>query len=896
MAINGLGEFFESLFGDNHKRTNNLSDKVDNKAWEDLTKKLDDLAETAANASVIADLYRKKLKEQTDAMNALQPNTAEWQRAQKELKDTQKDFAKAAAQSDKAHKTYHEQLELTAHNTGVAADSIQNYNDAMKKSSKENVVGKKSLEGVMETVSKKFSDFSSLVKLNLYTALALATDQLIDMNKELNDLQRKSGGILSSNVIGFNEFGGNNSTVNGGGVKSTALTNGLDTSEFLDTFKAFDQGKILGGVNLKEEQANLKEYGAEIGKINKFYGVNAEATKKVATVLTNQYGKGIKDTTDIMSKAAGAAKDAGLNVGVFYENMSKVADLQGRLFVAGGAQGIVKSANALTKLGLSVQTLTKMADGYTGLNDVITKQQQASALGLQNIAAAQNKIFAQIQNGKAAEALKTAQFAAAQDITRLGYTDKNGIINTQGVQSLKAAGMDEEQIKSVQRLINEQKRIGASFESLRTGVGLTTAQLQKRAQIDEENMSIGEKFGALWGQVNATIIEPLANVLGPLLKLAIGIVTEAFKGLNIFLSPLIWLFKKVGDILGGFSAMGPVVKILGGIFALMIAWKAWAMAQGAVSGLKGIVTDIVGDKLLGKFGKFGKFMQGSKLGQLTTKIGDSNLVQKVVNSKVGQGTSKVFSRLFPKIGAGAVAGEGAMDVLSAAHFGTEGAAGAAGTAGKGLLGGAKGLLGGAGKLAGGATKLLRGGIGGMLLGWAGDLAGEKIKGDSKEGSAKSTLGTAVSWGAQGAGLGMMLGPLGAAIGGGIGALAGVVKEQWGPLTKGFDKFMEHPFKNGLEMLVNPIGTIAGLVADIANEDKKKDLDVKIGSIAAQASKLPVMDAIMQGRKMDNSRAEQSEKETMVNSTALGNRPQPVTVNITNDSHAMGGLKTKIAGH
>lgn len=892
MAISGLGEFFESLFGDNHNKKPDT--KVNDEEWKKLAKSLDDLSESAADATVIADLYKKRLDEARQTMDGFKPNTKEWFQAQQDWNDMLSEFNKAVKETDKAHKKYQEHLAIAANRTGVTADAIESYNKSLQSSSKEHVTAKKSGGALMDTLNSKLGNFSTLIKLNLFTALSLATEQLIEMNKELADLQRKSGGILSSNIIGFNEFGGNNSTVNGGGVKSTALNNGLETSEFLETFKAFDKGKILGGVNLQEEQKNLKEYGAEIGKLNKFYIGNSEATRKVASVLTNQYGKGIKETTDIMSKAAGAAKDAGLNVGVFYDNMAKIADLQGSMFIAGGAEGIVKSANALTKLGLSVQTLSKMADSYTGLNDVINKQQQASALGLQNIAAAQNKIFSQIYNGDSAGGLKTAQFAAAQDINRLGYKDKNGTINTQGVQSLKAAGYDEEQIKSVQRLINEQKRIGASFEALRTGIGLTNEQMRMKAQIDEENMTIGEKFGVLWGQVNATIIEPLANILGPLLKLTIGVVTETFKILNWALTPVIWLFKKVGDILSGFSSMGAVTKTLGTILAVLIAWKAWSMAKQAGGFVKDIVGDIMGSKLGGKLGGlFGKGGRLSKLGQWfgNSKLGQagSGLLEKIGGTKLGGKAfglgskafglgSKALSKMGLIGGAGAGAGD-AMSILSQAQFG-EGAAVSGGGLAKGLKGGL-----------------------GLALGFAGDWLGEKVKGDSKEGSGASTAGKALSWGAQGAGMGLMLGPLGAAIGGGIGALAGVINEQWEPLTKGFSKFMEHPIDNGLDLLFSPITTIAKLVGGIAGDNKKKgdkkDLDVKIGQIASQSAKLPEMRAIMEGRKMDYSKAEQSEKENMINSnsgTNLVNKEPIVNVKITNDSHSMGGLKSQIAGH
>lgn len=90
------------------------------------------------------------------------------------------------------------------------------------------------------------------------------------------------------------------------------------------------------------------------------------------------------------------------------------------------------------------------------------------------------------------------------------------------------------------------------------------------------------------------------------------------------------------------------------------------------------------------------------------------------------------------------------------------------------MGGAKAGAGGVGK--GSAGSVLKGALGKGLVGAGtaivGGMAGDAIKGENAQGSWQSKLGTAVSWGATGAGLGMMFGPWGAAIGGGIGAIAG----------------------------------------------------------------------------------------------------------------------------
>lgn len=81
-------------------------------------------------------------------------------------------------------------------------------------------------------------------------------------------------------------------------------------------------------------------------------------------------------------------------------------------------------------------------------------------------------------------------------------------------------------------------------------------------------------------------------------------------------------------------------------------------------------------------------------------------------------------------------------------------------AGSGLLAKAKNL------------KWARGGVGGLVGGIAGTMIGSKIK-DNNSGM-RDAAGSAVQWGATGAGLGMMFGPMGAGIGAAVGALAGFV--------------------------------------------------------------------------------------------------------------------------
>lgn len=96
-----------------------------------------------------------------------------------------------------------------------------------------------------------------------------------------------------------------------------------------------------------------------------------------------------------------------------------------------------------------------------------------------------------------------------------------------------------------------------------------------------------------------------------------------------------------------------------------------------------------------------------------------------------------------------------------------------------------------------------GGVAGLGIGVVGNLAAEALLNPdnfSKENrQTAQTAQTAVSWGATGAGLGMLMGPLGAAIGGAGGAVAGYLYETY-KYSKDFSAQMETSFAMGTKML------------------------------------------------------------------------------------------------
>ncbi|MEO6305068.1 MAG: hypothetical protein ABIP51_18060 [Bacteroidia bacterium] len=445
-----------------------------------------------------------------------------------------------------------------------------------------------------EAAGASFTKMSSFLTTGLadpLTALIaigeMAAAQILDLNDRLIEFQRSMNSSVGYRDIGYDAYG--NSQVAGkASLAQNAGINGVSEDQILQTYSAFKESSgSIGSKDLQNNPKELQEYGIQVAKMNKMYGVSADVSSKVSKVLTTQYNKGIKESADIMEHGAIVAKNAGLNVGIFFDNLAAIADLKGQLFVKGGSEGLEKAALGLAKLGLGVEKLAKLQDSYTGFSDLIDKQQKAAALGLSNISAAQNKIFAQIQTGNTEGALETKQIAGAKDIQ--GQTTKDGKINQQGIQLLSAAGYDKEEIANIEKINQSAKKLGISVDQVVTKNNLTAAQQRKLNALDMEQLTIKEKLVKMWSSIKAVIIDPITTILGPILSIAIDTIVTAFDTLHKAFEPFIAGVQWVGKLLGSISGDGTIAKILGNILAVLIAWKGLSLAKNAFGALSGLV-------------------------------------------------------------------------------------------------------------------------------------------------------------------------------------------------------------------------------------------------------------------------------------------------------------------
>jgi hypothetical protein len=573
---NKFTDFLKDFLGDTSSFTGKKSgaDKIDTEILKELFEEYQQLTDAMDDNAHSISAYKKELNDAKIAMDKATPNSQEYHKAADEIKRLVNTIEFLKLELKKLEGTAHDFIDSNAKKHKLDPKSLNNnlkafdkFNDSFDTGglSKSGKVTKGIFDGISKGVGKLGFDMSGTLGNAMkflespITALAVAAEmageQIIDLNDKLIKFQREMNGSLNARLLGMDIYGNNRTIGNTDSLTAMAKTNGLEEKDILDVFKqGFKNAGQLGGPNVKGKERELQAYGLQVAKLNKLYGISGEVSGKVANVLMNQYGKGIQETSEILQKGAVAAKQAGVNVGIFFDNMAKIADLQGSLFVKGGAEGIEKAAFALTKLGLSAEKLSKLNDAYQGFGDLVDKQQKQLALGLQNLSSAQSRIFAKVQTGDSAGALRTQQFAAAADVKRLGYTDKGGMITNQGIQSLKAAGMDADEIKSTQRIINMANKLGVSFEALEDETKLTKDQLQKKRDLEQEELTTKEKLNGMWANIKAVLIDPIAQVLAPVFDLVIEGLSKTFSVLKMVMAPVLMVFQILGKVLGGVAA------------------------------------------------------------------------------------------------------------------------------------------------------------------------------------------------------------------------------------------------------------------------------------------------------------------------------------------------------
>lgn len=749
MASNGfLNSFLDILNNKGNNKTKNVDPSILDRFGSEIdliNYNIDKANNNLENSNKRLEfLLEEKNKAEIEfQINATEENEKRLKVIEQNLEEEKYNNATFKSLLKKFNDDFRKKTKEFANNAGVSAkelkealdeyqDELENNNLGIAKKSKSlsdqlsgAYTGLKNMNGIGGTIST-FASFlgpeAEIIAEGLRIFQHVINDfvnHLISLNDKLIQNMRNSGGVLTPQTLGMDKFGSNLVSTRGS-ITSQAANNGLEINEILEASQSFNQGAIYGGANFEGAENSLQRFSIQSAKIGKLYNVNIEQLKELTHVLTQEYGVSIDETTDILNDGAKIAKNAGINVGKFFENLSKIAEMQSSIYTVGGINGIEKVALALTKFGLTADVLSRMSEKYQGFGDLVVNQQKLIGLGLNRTSAIQEVVFAKLKLGDQAGALELRQIAAAQDIKSKGFLDAKGKINTPGIETLKAGGYQDDEIKSIQRLISGADRANASLEAYVRETDLTIGQLAAKRNFEKQDLKTSEKLTKIGNQFTSTFLDPIVQVTGPAFDTILSILSSAMDILKIALTPVTLAFQLLGKILTPIS--DTFTKFSTMTSEISESFSNW------IGNLNGVVKGTVGVTL-----------GLTSLSFMLKKVSASNLLS---GTNAGAGLANAASFLNPKNllnptgmlgkiasnglkGAGTGAAIGAIaslpdlyDTFTDKDATTGDKVGASGKAGLKVAGGVGGAILG--------TALLGPGFGTYIGGMIGEVAGDKL--------------------------------------------------------------------------------------------------------------------------------------------------------------------------
>ena len=830
-----FNELLSSFLGDSPSNNKDISNLT-----KQLKKELKDiLLEIELSSARIDKILkeRQKILEKGDIASIstrkkLEELDAELEKFTNSISENQKEISFAITEAGKAAGATKEELDEVSKAFNVTSDSVEHIPSMLE-----------GLSSGFKTSSKSLSELTSIIEGGFVAALGYAASVVVDLNDKLIRFAREQSGTVNARILGFNQYGANKF---GGSLNTIASTNGLSTDEFLKSFEAFNDGSIIGmGDTLKDNAVALQEFGVESAKIAKLYGVNQSSLSNLSKVMVTEYGRSVNDVTQELKIGAGIAAQAGINVGRFFDTMNQIAE--SGIFIKGGLDGLRDAAFALTKLGLSANSLAEVNKQYETFTNLVDIQQKSLAIGLSKFSNIQSQAFAKSNVGDDVGASRLRISAAAQDIKNLGRVDPFGKIDNQGKRMLTDAGISPDEQRAIQRLIKQSNELGESIENV-INENLEYSKLQKKRRMEQEELTITEKFNKLAGQLESVFIDPLVQVLSPLFDIFINLTSSiasflsgpmkligfGFGILGNALSKIAFTISKVSDgfekfwtgitkFIGlnsenGTKLLESISGVLSSILALLIAWKAVSQGEKIIDSISGSLQNT-------KLGRLRTIGQAGKLGRLG---GFGKAAQRAFDSGTGQT-----------------------------------------------------LMSGAGKLGKFAKIGLKGAGIGSLIGLAAEGAGTVIGG--KTGETISKVGSIGGSVAMGATIGSIIPVVGTAIGGAIGGLAGVWSEYGDEISSFAEKNKDAILNTTkyLKFLPGIGGGIAGLL-EFFLDDKKDEENKKSAKISTSAytNAEETTKNLMNTRRIENRRAD-------VENQMSAARSQGINITVKNDMISAG---------
>lgn len=537
-----------------------------------------DLADENKNAARLT----KEEKEMREKMNklALENNkeTQVQQTLSKTLGDTTKEYKEELKKLTDA--LSEGKLSVAEYETNLSALKTKNFANVVKALTG-NVEGSvtEGLESVMggaiDMIANGLGPYGKILAEVVKKFIGDAINQVMNSNDILTNLKRQTGGLAEAQDLGYDNFG--NSVEGMKSLSTAAAQANISMDQFKDSIASLYGGGFGNTIGMKADlnnsQKDLQNFGIEAARLSKLYSANIGPS--VRSLVMN-FGQSIGEATENMAQGALEARALGINVGSFVEKFDQVVGLIGKVYVS-STEGMKNLAMYASQLNISVSELAGGIIKTKSLNDLFINQQKTLAMGLATTSSQLSKIYALNVRGQGDKAAKLEIASLAQDVMKLGGTDKKGVLNKAGIDTLEAMNLTQEQNKAVGKAVMEMEVLKHSFANLTGEVKLNEKQLKAAALAGLENVKAAEQFANLGKQLQAVIIDPLATAIGPLIQfigvLASGIMSvvgwlmevlpigSALKGIGEVFSWLSERLVNIGMFLSGIWAeVEPVVR------------------------------------------------------------------------------------------------------------------------------------------------------------------------------------------------------------------------------------------------------------------------------------------------------------------------------------------------
>lgn len=363
------------------------------------------------------------------------------------------------------------------------------------------------------------------------------------------------------------------------------------------------------GITQKGMSEALTQVNAELGlsakisneqlgtmeKLNRYAGLNYQQQAQIlrTSVATGEnyedYIKNVQGTIKLKKFEQGLA----LNEKKIMLDINATSDRL-KLSIKGGGEGLANAAVEAAKLGVSLGDVEKIADSLLSFEQSIEKELNAELLTGKdlNLEEARRLALNNDMEGVAREINK--QVGSAAEFSKMNRIQQEAMAEAVGMtaEQLGSALVEQEALKSVGKQLTDQEK--EAYEAYKKQHGAAAAAkmlkedglktLMEEKSLADERQAQQEKFqAAIQGLAAAMLpffemLSEIANVLIPLISIALEPIRMTFEGISGILS------GNIGELSTMSKILGTIALSLGGAYA---TYKSIVAVQQAINLLKG---------------------------------------------------------------------------------------------------------------------------------------------------------------------------------------------------------------------------------------------------------------------------------------------------------------------